>query len=50
MAKCNYCKEFNREKKDIEITDIRIGGIFYNYNCPLKYCPSCGKLLSKYKE
>jgi hypothetical protein len=50
MKKCEYCKDFDGEKEDIEITGINVGGSFYNYNCPITHCPACGKLLDKYNK
>ena len=49
MAECEHCKDFNQEKENIKVTDINVGGTFYNYDCPIIYCPNCGKLLNKYK-
>ena len=50
MKKCKYCKDFNEEKEDIQITQLEIGTDgYYNYECPIKYCPNCGMMLRKYK-
>jgi len=47
---CNFCKELNEEKEEIEIDEIyiRCAGHFY-WDCPIRYCPNCGDLLKKYK-
>lgn len=50
MKKCKYCKDFNEEKHDITIDEIRIQGSYFHYNCPIKFCPSCGTILKKYKQ
>jgi len=48
--KCKYCKDFNEEKEDMQITQLEIGTDgYYNYECPIKYCPNCGTILEKYK-
>jgi len=47
---CEYCKDFNKEKLDIEIYEILIAGGYYFYECPIKYCPACGIILNKYKS
>ena len=40
---CQYCKDFKEEKFPIEISELRIEGSYYNYHCPINYCPNCGK-------
>lgn len=51
MANCSYCKDFNEEKEEIGITELRLGNDgYYNYECPIKYCPNCGKILNRYKK
>ena len=48
--KCKYCKDFNEEKEDMQIVKLEIGTDgYYNYECPIKYCPNCGMILEKYK-
>lgn len=48
---CKYCKDFNKEKEDMEIYKLLIGtGGYYIYECPIKYCPNCGIVLNKYKN
>lgn len=51
MEYCKYCKDFNEEKEIMEICQIYISAIqgYFNYNCPVKYCPFCGKILNRYK-
>jgi hypothetical protein len=39
---CKYCKDFNNEKEKIQISQITIKGLYYNYDCPIKFCPNCG--------
>lgn len=46
---CIYCKDFNEEKEDIEISEVIVEGLHYQYHCPLKHCPNCGEKL-KIKE
>lgn len=46
--KCKSCKEFNEESEVITITEVRVQGKYYNYQCQIKHCPSCGELLDKY--
>lgn len=43
MKKCQYCKDFKDEEKDMEIAQLLVGSSYYDYECPLNYCPSCGK-------
>lgn len=43
MNGCPYCKQLNEEKYPIEITEIRIQGSYYNWNCHIHYCPYCGE-------
>jgi rubrerythrin len=48
---CKYCKDFNEEKNDMEIYEIDIIGVgYFFYDCPIRYCPACGKILDKYKD
>jgi len=50
MTECKYCKGLNEEKEDMQIIQLEIGiDGYYNYECPIKCCPNCGKLLEKYK-
>lgn len=49
---CKYCKEFIEEitrtyqKQKISIVEICVGyDGYYKYECPINYCPNCGKLL-----
>lgn len=51
VKKCVYCDDFNDETKDIEMSQIRIEGVgFYNYECPIKFCPNCGNELNRYNS
>lgn len=50
MNECTYCKELNEEKYPITITEIKVQGSYYNWGCEIKYCPHCGKLLTKYRK
>lgn len=44
---CEYCRELKDERL-ITITDIRVGScLFLNWNCEMKYCPSCGKRIER---
>ena len=51
MEECQYCNDFNNEKEEMIIDKIYIqtAGHFW-YQCPIKYCPNCGKILNKYKN
>jgi sarcosine oxidase delta subunit len=48
MKDCPYCEELNEEKYPVAITDIKIQGSYYRWNCEIIYCPRCGKRLKKY--
>lgn len=49
MKECKYCKDFNEESEEIRIEQIQVSTLgYYNYDCPIKYCPSCGKVLDRY--
>lgn len=50
MNKCVYCEELNEEKWSIEITELKIQSSYYNWNCEIRHCPYCGKLLKKYNN
>lgn len=48
--RCRFCSDFNEENEDMTIEQIKIGEDgYFNYECPMKYCPNCGKILNKYK-
>jgi hypothetical protein len=50
MDKCKYCKDFNEEQESIDIHTIRLESSgYYNYDCPIRYCPYCGTILKKYE-
>lgn len=49
MAKCTHCDDFNDEPKYIEMSQILIDSVgFYNYSCPINFCPNCGKELNRH--
>ncbi len=50
MEECEYCKDFNEESGHMEITEIAIKGTYFFYDCPIRYCPNCGKLLVRLQE
>lgn len=50
MTECEYCKDLNEEKYDVEIHEVYIQGGYYNWGCMIRYCPYCGRKLDKYKE
>lgn len=47
---CKYCKELNEEDTIVEIREVEIKphGCFY-WECPIKYCPNCGKEITGFK-
>jgi Fe-S cluster assembly iron-binding protein IscA len=48
---CQYCKDLNNEKEKMKFVEIYIQRAgCYDYECPIKYCPNCGKILNRYKE
>lgn len=52
MKDCQFCRELNKEKTEIDIKDIFIHGDcgYYKWSCPIRYCPYCGKKLKKYNN
>jgi phage FluMu protein Com len=48
--KCEYCKDLNAEKQDMEVSQIHMLDGWFNYEIPIKYCPNCGKILKKYEN
>lgn len=46
---CKYCKDFNEEKSEMQIYEIYVEESYYIYECPIRYCPNCGKILNKYR-
>lgn len=49
MKHCEYCKDLNEEKEDIEISELFIQHSYYEYYMPIIYCPVCGKKLKKFE-
>lgn len=48
---CKYCSDFNEEKEEMEVSQIYLSSsAYFNYECPIIYCPNCGKKLNKYKQ
>lgn len=49
---CQFCRELDKEKTEIHIKAIYIYGDagYYNWSCPIRYCPYCGKKLKKYNK
>jgi len=39
---CKYCKDFNEEKEEMNMSQLEISGSYYNYECPINFCPNCG--------
>ena len=40
---CEFCKDLEDET-NVEITEIKIRSVgYYGWNCPVNYCPACGK-------
>lgn len=51
MEGCKWCKELNAEKGEIRIDEIYIDiAGYYQYDCPIRHCPYCGKMLNKYNQ
>lgn len=51
MEDCIFCKELNEEKSEIEIDTIFIRPAgYFNWHCPIRFCPACGTRLKKYSN
>jgi len=50
MKLCKHCKNFAEEEKKMEMTQLQIMTSFYNYDCPINYCPNCGNNIKEIKK
>ena len=49
--RCSYCDRLNKEVYEAEITQIKLQWDgWYRFNCPIIYCPSCGRKLKRYPK
>ena len=52
---CDRCRDLIEDRTKhpytiIEITEIRADGSYYNWFCPIHYCPQCGKKIEVKKN